>query len=256
MIPSPPSLRSLLAFPSNVEFYFWKQLGLRFTLHATMRSGMRLILRQRPSHDLFIAKEVFTQDVYKVPRPMDADAVKLIVDLGANVGYSLLHWLATFPSANILAFEPHPLHIAQTHRLMALNHLEARVELIEAAAGTQAGDIFLTDDGATSQIVPAAAAGMPRFPVRMVDFFQAVGGREIDLLKVDIEGGEYALLNDPRFAALPCKVIVLEWHHTPHVTDPLEYCTRRLQSAGYEVIDHRRNQIGGVLWAFKMGPIP
>ena len=237
-----------------MEFYLWKQFGFPYALHAVMRSGMHLILRQRPSHDLFIAKEVFTQDVYRVPRPMDAGAVKFIVDLGANVGYSLLHWLAAFPNATILAFEPHPVHIAQTHRHLALNHLQARVELIEAAAGTWAGNICLTDDGATLQIVPASAEGeTPRFSVRVVDFFQAVSGRAIDLLKVDIEGGEYALLNDPRFAALRCKVIVLEWHHTPDVTDPLEYCMCRLQTAGYEVIDQERNQIGGVLWAFKAG---
>jgi len=74
-----------------------------------------------------------------------------------------------------------------------------------------------------------------------------------DLAKVDIEGGEWAILGDPRLAAITPEAMVLEYH--PYVcptADPGRYATDCLTSAGYEVEqtlefagDH------GLLWAWR-----
>ena len=58
----------------------------------------------------------------------------------------------------------------------------------------------------------------------------------VDLLKVDIEGAEWSLIADHRFADLPARVIALEYHveRCPS-DDPLAVATSALERAGYEV---------------------
>ena len=50
--------------------------------------------------------------------------------------------------------------------------------------------------------------------IKLVDFFAAVGDEPIDIFKMDIEGGEYDIMNDDRFDAVArrCRIIITEWH--------------------------------------------
>ena len=43
-----------------------------------------------------------------------------------------------------------------------------------------------------------------------MDLFDALRGA--DVLKLDIEGGEWALLGDPRWATVDVRAVVMEWH--------------------------------------------
>jgi hypothetical protein len=91
------------------------------------------------------------------------------------------------------------------------------------------------------------------FRVRTVDVFQCATG-PIDLMKIDIEGGEWAILADPRMAALDVTAIRLEWHrrHCPE-DDARLAAERLLRDAGFTGIlhaptEHDRN---GVIWAWR-----
>ena len=88
--------------------------------------------------------------------------------------------------------------------------------------------------------------------------FGVLGGMTIDLLKMDIEGGEYAILDDPRFAGLRMRWLVMECHRTAAVARPRGYCRRRLETLGYEVLPRAGGEATGasveeertsVLWA-------
>ena len=87
--------------------------------------------------------------------------------------------------------------------MLALNGLTAKVHLHAAAAGTEAGRGWLTDEGVRSTLV---GPGGP-LETAVEDFFDEVGSEPIDFLKIDIEGGEYPLLADPRFAALQVRIL-------------------------------------------------
>jgi hypothetical protein len=59
---------------------------------------------------------------------------------------------------------------------------------------------------------------------------------DVDILKIDIEGGEWALLDDPRFADVSPELLFLEYH--PHLcpsADPRGRALRALRQGGYEV---------------------
>jgi len=74
-----------------------------------------------------------------------------------------------------------------------------------------------------------------------------------DLVKVDIEGGEWDILLDPRFAQNPPRAIVLEYH--PHLCpgdDPRAAAQEALARAGLSMapIWHRADGYG-MLWAWR-----
>jgi hypothetical protein len=92
-------------------------------------------------------------------------------------------------------------------------------------------------------------------PVSVIDALDAMSNVQIDILKVDIEGSEHALIADDRFVQLQVGVLVMEWHDTAAVPHARRDCRARLEAAGYEVQDGSDSQDGsGVLWARRVMP--
>jgi FkbM family methyltransferase len=235
-------LRDRLTLLSRLRYFAWRARGWG-ALTARLRGGTRIVVRPAPTTDLGTAHDVLALECYRPPRPL---AVKQVLDLGANVGYSLLYWVGLYPGARVTAFEPHPVHCAQVRLHLQLNRLEGRVALIEAAAGTAAGTAVLTDDENRSSLVGATTG----LSVPVVDLFAACGGAA-DLMKLDIEGAEYPILADPRFGrTLRPGAVVLEWHT---VTDPESgpgWCERRFADLGYDTVRVWEGNGVGVMWAF------
>jgi hypothetical protein len=140
-------------------------------------------------------------------------------------------------------------HVAMVNRHLELNDESQHVKLYCAAAGTSDGTAYLSDEGMSSTIL--SNNGANRLPVPIKDFFNIVGAAPIDLLKMDIEGGEYQILTDPRFASLSIGVIALEWHNTPAYPDGAGSCRGLLTSLGYDVVDGAYSgDENGMLWAY------
>jgi hypothetical protein len=107
----------------------------------------------------------------------------------------------------------------------------------------------LTDARTSSTVTDQASD----FEISVVDIFQQpdVAG-PIDILKIDIEGGEYELLSDPRFEELDVRTLVLEWHNTPEYPDGKAWCLEKLQEFGYEThIGNEDPPLAGLIWAFR-----
>ena len=135
-----------------------------------------------------------------VLRMLPAEAT--ILDVGANVGvYSALA-LATVPSARILAFEPG--HEAQKHYRAAISD---RAQLLGYGLGDVDGDLELftspLDLGLASTIhrhhdrvtwQPSGSVSIRRLDSVATE----LGLDRIDLLKIDVEGGELAVLRGAR----------------------------------------------------------
>jgi FkbM family methyltransferase len=205
-----------------------------------MRTGERVCLRPPPAGDVATAYELWVMRHYEPPWPIARP--RLVVDLGSNVGLSLAYFASRYPKARVIGFEPHPEHARLARRYVCDN-----VELRTAAAGVRDGTANLRDAGTASAVAPDGS-----IEVAAVDFFREFGRRHIDLLKIDIEGGEYDLLADPRFAELSVTNLVLEWHATAAEHRGKQWCVDRLRSCGIEVRDATPAQTTmGILWARK-----
>jgi tRNA G46 methylase TrmB len=100
-----------------------------------LASGEWLILSGF-AYESNVAYEIFVADGYRPPGPIDSSSVQKIVEVGSNVGYSIIYWASHFPEARIEAFEPHPAHLDRLRRSVALNCLNDRVTIHAQAAGT------------------------------------------------------------------------------------------------------------------------
>jgi FkbM family methyltransferase len=131
-----------------------------------------------------------------------AKGAKVVLDVGANAGIYSLAALAVQSDATIHAFEPTP-EIANklraTAKLNGLDHLYVHEAAVSTRNGTATlrrfrGD-FGTNEGMNFISADRADAGGER--VQTVSLDEFCEGRSIDyvdLLKVDIQGHEYAAL--------------------------------------------------------------
>ena len=147
------------------------------------------------------------------------------LDLGANIGLWGLWLHGRFSVGHVLALEPRPQNVERHLRQIELNALGSSWEVLEAAAVTADGPVSFTIGQATNgRVTDAADAGAASVPGR--DTFALL--EDIDLLKIDIEGGEWAILADPRFKELGVPVVMLEYHaHGAPSADPASGARRR-----------------------------
>jgi FkbM family methyltransferase len=222
--------RDILPYSTWPRYLLWHYTQ-RKAFRCRLLEGPEISIRPEPSHDYQTAHEIFFDRIYDCD--LDPGSVRRIVDLGGNVGYSCLFWCEKYPNANVLTFEPHPTHCRLLEWHVDKNGYANRVELVAAAAGVREGVADFSDEDDGSAIVQDMPAGSMR--VRVVDVFQAVPDAPIDVLKMDIEGSEYAILADPRFEALAARTerVLLEWHARGEQGEA--FCRDRLASLGFTV---------------------
>lgn len=232
--------RNLFEFTDKLRYIWWQLSGSKNAINLRLKSGTRMQLRPKPSSDYDVAYEIWIFQQYALN--VESETVKYVVDLGGNVGYSCLYWAEQFPHANILAFEPHPANAECFGVNIRLNRLENRVQLKEAAAGTAEGTTSFLNAGTTSRVCDEASPGT--IQVRIEDFFRVVGSKTIDILKIDIEGGEYALFADPRFKDLRFQNLVMEWHANDSYPNGGKWCAQKLRDIGYKVDGEENGSVG------------
>lgn len=252
--------------PSRVAGYRLRSSGLRvFVRHENLLSSSR----PAATGDVHILNEIFGgtggQCAYEPPPALAAAFVaeppRKVMDLGANIGLFGADILGRWPAAAIQSYEPDPANRRLLARVVKANKLEHRWSVSAVAAANDTGEMtFVTGLLAESHLATAADPRGPQTPpsgdvktitVDTVDLFEL--DHDVDLLKMDIEGGEWPILTDPRLPGLKADVLVLEWHvlGCPE-PDARAAAARLLRAAGYsgqeevEVATHN-----GVLWAWR-----
>jgi FkbM family methyltransferase len=213
-------------------------------------SGVRILVRHSTG-DLITLEEVLAERQYEPPAQLkslfESNGKPLAVaDLGANIGLFSAWVLARRPDARIVAFEPDPSNVEVLEGFMRANPGDTQV--IRAAATSSDGEMrFQAGELAASRQVEEGGISVPT-----VDVFPHL--QEADFVKIDIEGGEWELLADPRFASLPAAALVLEYH--PHLCpgpDPRAHAEALLTAAGWKLehMDFDMPAGHGVVWAWR-----
>ena len=165
--------------------------------------------------------EVFTQvfvrnDYRHVILPPHAD---VIIDAGANVGYSVFFFRGHYPEATIIALEPNPKNFAILQE--NCGHLP-NVILLQAALWKSCTTLqlqFTSDDGkslgswGTRTVEGMEQATETTEALDVFTLMQRFNFSEIDIFKIDIEGAEKEVFSDPNAAWYSSvKLFVLETH--------------------------------------------
>lgn len=228
-------------------------LGGRYPLELRTRGGARFVVDG--FHDLTTAWVVFCRGEYAVD-----PAARCIVDVGANYGAFTLMAAEAAPHARIVAVEPFPAEYARLVRNVAANGLAERVACRNAAVASAAGERRMDADPdapAQSRALLADGADAPGIPVAawtvgdvLRDALAHAGSDRIDLVKMDVEGGEHELIPSltPDVLA-PVDVWQMEYH--PNA--PCQPLFAALEAAGLRLVrDLRYHPDSGVAW-FRRG---
>jgi FkbM family methyltransferase len=215
-------------------------------------SSSRVVIRHRTA-DVVTLDEVFHLRDYELPPPVARELDSLdepsVLDLGANIGLFGLFVLDRYPRARITSIEADPDNAEVLRECVALSGAGERWQVVEAVASERDGTVSFVS-GAYS-LSHVAGPGEDGTPVRAVDTFEYLA--KADLAKIDIEGGEWVILDDPRLAEAPVRAIVVEYHAfacpSPH---PREAAVAALEAAGFEV-EARGAQDYGIAWARRPG---
>lgn len=121
--------------------------------------------------------------------------LRTIVDAGANVGQTALHCRRFFPQATIHCFEPVPETVGRLRQAVA-NDSAVRVHPLALSDRTGSASIAFGRDSELARIVVSPTdLGCTVITDTLDRFAQSAGLDQIDLLKIDVEGHELAVLS-------------------------------------------------------------
>lgn len=186
---------------------------------ASEKDGRAMITLHPPTLSHPVEARIFSTDidVYgQVLRQVEYEAVavgqpRIIVDCGANVGYTSAYFLSRFPEATVIAIEPSPANAELCRRNLAPYGDRARV--IEAGVWSSPGRLVIQGDGSNEWGIRVHRAGPGEAgDVEAIDI-PSLGVPHIDILKIDIEGSEAELFGAAAERWLPkVRSIAIELH--------------------------------------------
>jgi FkbM family methyltransferase len=158
-----------------------------------------------------------TETIYRLVGPGDT-----AIDVGANLGYytSLLtHRVG--PAGMVHAFEPHP--VVYERLLQNVVHLSG-AQAYRRAVSDRQGDGFLNQPDEFAVNMGTASVADRGIPIALATLDAAIPDEPIGLIKIDVEGHEFAALRGAARTLARTRHVIFEEHArlpTP-VTDTLK----------------------------------
>jgi FkbM family methyltransferase len=158
-----------------------------------------------------------------------------ILDCGANIGISVMHSKRLYPEARITAFEADPVICEVLRRNLTRNGI-LDVEIVEAALWNRAGWVQFESEGADSGRIRTDLqenASVIRVRAeRLAPYLE----KPVDLLKLDIEGAEGAVLADCSEVMAGAKRVIIEYHCTSGKAQDLSGILALLEKGNYRYL--------------------
>jgi len=152
--------------------------------------------------------------------PLSPQDVHLVVDVGAFTGHYALHAAQSYPNATIVAFEPTPTSAKKFRENMA--DLESRVTLHECALSEKdsRSQLHVTTTSAANSLHSQSREHAEQNPhvrqvgrtdvsVRTLDGMLSTNDT-VDILKIDVEGEELAVLHGGVGALARTRFVIIE----------------------------------------------
>ena len=182
-----------------------RQPGYPFTVH--FRNGDQVHVETY--HDLVTTWVIFFRGEYLV----DSNS-KVIVDAGANIGAFALYAARKAPASVIHALEPFPSTRDRLLQTIGSNGLGDRVTVHPIGLSGEDSTRFMDDNGPSqSRGTAVSGPGVAVSTQTLEHFLRDAGLDAVDLLKVDIEGGEHEVFAETNADTLRgVRRLALEYH--------------------------------------------
>jgi FkbM family methyltransferase len=181
---------------------------------------------------LWMYKEIFEQQIYR----FETDSAEpYIIDGGSNIGLSVLYFKNLYPSSRIVAFEPdRKIFKVLEENLARYGYHD--VELHCRALWTSEGSIGFYEEGADGGRLARGDSKTNSLvsTTRLRDYLD----REVDFLKLDIEGAETDVLLDSADRLGKVRNLFVEYHSFEQQPQSFHILTRVLFDAGFRLHVH------------------
>jgi FkbM family methyltransferase len=173
------------------------------------------------------------------PEGLEAGSVVYSFGIGRDLSFDLA--MVERHGAEVHAFDPTPASVAWVHE----QNLPEGLTFHELGLADYDGDLefFPPRKATSSHFTPVlryknSAAESFKAPVRKLGTIaKQLGHDHIDLLKIDIEGGEYGVIPEIVAGSIPIHQLLIEFHHS-YETIPFQKtvdAVTRLKKVGFEV---------------------
>ncbi|RZL44778.1 MAG: FkbM family methyltransferase [Pedobacter sp.] len=171
-------------------------------------------------------EEIFSDKIYRQTLPPNS----YILDCGSNIGLSVLYLKSICPTAIIEAFEPDAANFSLLKRNIESNGLTG-VTLNQKAIWKENTTLIFENKGTlASKLDVNASNGTEVETARLRDYIN----KEVDFLKIDIEGAEYPVMQDIEDKLYLVKTMFLEYHGTFDQNNELINMLNMLNKAGFK----------------------
>jgi FkbM family methyltransferase len=174
--------------------------------------GRQLHLR-KGSTDFKVFRAIMVFGQYNISK-INSKGVETIVDLGSNIGFSVLHFKSKYPRARIIAVEPEQKNFALLQKNV---EKYTDVHCLNYAVWHTTKNLGIYDSGLGEygyRVVEANDKQVGSVPtITMNEIIDKYNIDHIDILKIDIEGAEKELFSTNYESWLPkVRCIVIELH--------------------------------------------
>lgn len=180
--------------------------------------GRDLQFRVRGAMDVWSIKETFLDHFYE-KYGFTIQPNWKIIDIGAGIGDYTLYTAIAQPNSRVFSFEPYPESFVLMQENLRLNSI-TNVQVFDEAIGAASGELVLDLTGGEplqfqSHLKKSVNVkkSLSISSLSLVDALTKLGLESCDLLKLDCEGAEYAILfGTPQPVLQHIRRIVMEYH--------------------------------------------
>jgi FkbM family methyltransferase len=215
------------------------------TALVDLRTADGLTITMRRNYgDASTLSEIFLEDCYvRDLTPLPPNPV--VIDVGGFIGDFSLYAVKRLNARRVIVCEPSPRNWALLLKNIANNGYEDRIDPVNKAV-TDGGIAMMNIDAPDEcqcMVSAYSASEEPLTAVPGISLGQLLRDHaveSVDLLKIDCEGGEYAILEStPADVLSRIRTIVFEYHDIDGGWAKLESVKQRLRREGYALHTHR-----------------
>lgn len=219
--------------------------------------GKKIMLNLRNEGDLAIANELFLDHQYRFCDEVIKNAKDCVIDIGGHLGFFSIYASILNPTVPIYSFEPH----IGNYEILKQNLKDNKIKNVypkQVAVSDKTGEakLILSKEDLNHSIIHAIEPTGEIHNVRtttLEHIFRKNNIGHCDLIKIDSEGSEFALIYaTPKEVLDKVSTIFLEYHDwiKGENSDELK---RFLEKKGFRVSKYPNNKMEelGFLWCVK-----
>lgn len=227
-------------------------IGNPFQAYGYLRSGrdpqvgsfrMKCLRFQGRKEDWLAIREVLVEDEYScIKKLFGSDNSPRVIDLGANIGSFALRVFLCYPKAQVVSIEA----ADDTYRILEANkhaNPKLRWEVMNYGVWRDDGPLTIMRRGVSvgHRVVEGTGADVVN-GISLQTLLSKLDWTHIDLIKMDIEGGEEAVIPAAIEALRRVRFLIIEIHNDRIDSAPILLALRSVYDYHWQLNDRRSNK--------------